>query len=287
MNEDKSPTVLGLLSAAARLVGPLPFEAAQPMTTASLQTAEFSRKVDVYSPAPDTEKGVLSKTAILLVHGGGFLLGSRQMKPLRALATRFVQEGAWVCSMDYTLVPRGGTLRQAIREVEETLHWWRDFLTEHKAVPNQMAGMGLSAGAAPLFLAAGGGSGHLLDCLIGAYGAFRFSSEASPLVKSVYRRLLEREDESTWHRRSVLHMMDHAPNFHPTLFLHGQEDSVCQSTDSVQLHQARIEAGLVSHLAIYPASTHGFFNAPDRAPAPEAFANIVSFLQEHVPEAPR
>jgi len=45
------------------------------------------------------------------VHGGGFTVGSRAMKPMRLLATACRRAGWASLTFDYRLVPRGGGAR--------------------------------------------------------------------------------------------------------------------------------------------------------------------------------
>ena len=53
----------------------------------------------------------------VLVHGGGFVIGSRDMKPMRFLAAKLVGAGLTVCAVDYRMIFRGGRLDEAVDDV--------------------------------------------------------------------------------------------------------------------------------------------------------------------------
>ena len=69
--------------------------------------------VDTYAPAAPTG------ASVVLVHGGGFVIGSRRMKPMRFLATQLAAAGITVCSVDYRMIRSGAgaefSLTDAIR----------------------------------------------------------------------------------------------------------------------------------------------------------------------------
>ena len=201
MNSKKGPNIRGLLKAGAGLLGPLPFPSPVPLGSQKLVTEGKEHQVDIYTPT--SESGPLSGMGILIVHGGGFILGSRNMKPVLVLVKALTEAGASVASTDYTLVPRGGTLDQATWEVRDTLRWWRAKLNSDFGRKTFVAAMGLSAGASPLFRASCAFPEVRPDALIGVYGALKFRTEVSPLISMVLGRLLQTSDRQKWGLQSA------------------------------------------------------------------------------------
>ena len=106
-------------------------------------------RVDVYlpeTPAPHP--------SVIIVHGGAFVIGSRTMKPVRYQATRLVEAGFAVAAIDYRLVFRGGRLTEAGDDVRAAQRWWAAQRTRWSLDDHRTAMLGVSAGAALLWLAA-------------------------------------------------------------------------------------------------------------------------------------
>ncbi len=268
----QAPSTFGLLKAMTRLMGPLPFEAARPTESHQTETAAW---VDLYKPSAEQMSGPLSHTAVFIVHGGGFVIGSKRMKPVRALVTYLVNRGAYVCSVGYTLVSKGGTLREATAEVQEALTWWREHLHSQGELKRDIFGIGLSAGACPLLHVVRNLPAHWIAGAISAYGAYTFPVDANPFVRRVYQRLLESPDANTWKTKSIL---DSALCPQPVLLLHGEADTVCSVQDAQALKERRDAKGLETVLLRYPEAPHGFLNSPDTGPAPDALHAMVQFM---------
>ena len=114
------PTARGLIESVRSLRGPLGFDAVEPVHRGLRYRARTSPRhraprVDVYLPP-----GHGPWPSVVLVHGGGFLIGSRQMKPIRYLSTHLTQAGFAVAAVDYRLVGRGGRLHRAVEDVAWT-----------------------------------------------------------------------------------------------------------------------------------------------------------------------
>ena len=101
---------------------------------------------DIYVPEAE---GPLP--AVLMVHGGAWTTGNRQMMFLHA--SRLVGRGYVVMSIDYRLAPEHPFPAQ-IEDCQEAVRWLRTHAEEYKVDPECIAGYGYSAG------------GHLV-CLLG------------------------------------------------------------------------------------------------------------------------
>jgi len=248
------------------------------MGSKQLMTEGKEHSVDIY--APTSTSGPLSGMGILIVHGGGFIVGSRNMKPVLILVKALTAAGASVASTDYTLVPKGGTLAQATWEVRDTLRWWRTKLNSDFGKDTFVAAMGLSAGVSPLFRASCTFPEVRPDALIGIYGALKFRPEVSPLISMVYRKLLGTSNREEWRTHSASHIMEHTPYPLPVQLIHGKQDTVCPYEDSEELHHWRESQGLPSELHIHDEETHAFLNQVKGSATQKTLQQMTNFLEK-------
>ena len=281
MEKKANPSITALLRAGAQLIGPLPFEVPAPTATYRLKTGRSERGGDLYQPR---STGPLNGWGALIVHGGGFLVGSRTMKPVKGLMSELTLAGAWVAAMDYTLIPKGGTLSQMTAEVRETLLWCETKLAEQAGETLKLAGIGFSAGVAPLFHAACTLPKSTLDALVSVYGAMEFTEDPAPLIRVVYKRLLRDNQASRWPKQNPGDALLKSEFKGPSLFLHGTADSVCPPQTSKRIHQSRVDAGETSKLVLFPNQTHGFLNNPTTSNSQAAIAEIIKFLSASTPD---
>ena len=267
---DSSPSIRGLIEAVASLLAPPSFECPPPSETTTLKTGKYERKVDLY--VPENPVGALTGTGVLMVHGGGFVMGSRDMKPVRNL-TRSLQAGATVVSMDYTLVFRGGTLLRQTAEVRETAQWMRAKLELKTCV-----GIGLSAGVASLFHSIQGSHPSCFDALVSIYGALDFSDAPSPLIRLVYRNLLGPLGRENWSGASPSRVLQTSEFRAPVLFIHGENDPVCPFATAHDLHAWREKIGLPSELWVAPVLPT-VFNRENSENSQEAIRVLLEFLE--------
>ena len=280
MDKTINPSISALLRSGAQLLGPLPFPVPEPFETYELSTNGFKRQVDIYQPP---EGGPLTGTAVLIVHGGGFLVGSRLMKPVKGLMGILTQQGAWVAAMDYTLLPRGGTLAQMTAEVRDTLLWCRQYRWGDTSERPRLNAIGLSAGVAPLFHATSLLGNEGPDGLISIYGALEFTPNPARVIQLVYRRLLRDNCRSRWPEQSPAKALFKRKFEGPVLFLHGGADQVCPPSTSRKLHEIRLADDLPSEIVLFPGQQHGFMNNPLAPESKHAFDVIVDFLGKQEP----
>jgi acetyl esterase/lipase len=219
---------------------------------------------DLYLPSSP------SGASVLLVHGGGFLIGSRRMKPMRLLASQLCAACIAVCAVDYRLIFRGGGLSEALDDVCAAVEFWHAHAPTLGLDPRAISLAGLSAGASLAMLAAGRlGSPKVarLACCFGLYemGAFR-----SPVVRLWSRLLFGTANPAQCAERSPRGARQPAI---PTLLLHGAADGLVPADQARRLAAHRESLGLPTRLVIYPDAPHGFFNSP--CPAASAAAREI------------
>ena len=226
-------------------------------------------RVDVYRP-----KGPGPHPSVVLVHGGGFLIGSRTLKPVRYVATRLVQAGFAVAAPDYRLVFRGGRLDEAIDDVATALGWWREQAPRYALDPERISVMGMSAGATLMWLALSRDniSAHRIVSLFGLYDFAWLSDRRSAWLR---QRLLRSPDLASWQSRSPL---SHAHAEAPCLLIHGDADQMTPVMHAHAMKQTRDAEGLSTTLDVIPGARHGFLNDADDPVCEPCVARIVDFL---------
>ncbi len=193
--------------------------------------------------------------SVVLVHGGGFAIGSRRMKPMRYLAARLVEAGIAACAIDYRMIFRGGRIDEAIDDVCDAFAFWQVRAPD----PGAVSLVGLSAGATLAMLAAGRTAPHRLAC---CFGLYEFDQLGGALARALPRLLFATADRATWRARSPRHLPQPAM---PTLLLHGDADRLVAVDQARRLAAHREALGLSTRLVIYPDAPHGFFSMPGAA----------------------
>lgn len=207
-------------------------------------------RYDLYLPRSPTG------ASVLLVHGGGFVLGSRSMKPMRRIASVLSASGIAAASVDYRLLFRGGRLEEAVDDVRAALVHWRRASAEHGLDPERVAICGLSAGGTLTLLAAAAEDGAARR-VVSCFGLYELDHLAGPLAGVLPRLVFGTPDRQRWAERSPRHAAQPSA---PTLLLHGTADGLVPHGQAERLAAHRRSLGLPTELVLYPGAPHGFFN---------------------------
>lgn len=105
--------------------------------------------LDVLSPKGDTRD---KRPAILWIHGGDFVMGSKESSIVRDLAEAFTQKGYVCIPINYRLRAErqsdwAGTLTDAVTDAKAALAWTVSHSEEYGIDPARIACCGYSAGA--------------------------------------------------------------------------------------------------------------------------------------------
>lgn len=265
----------GLLHALGLLLGPTRFEAVAP-THAGLRYDDTPRRgiaplCDVYLP-----DGAGPHPSVVVVHGGAFVVGSRDMKPVRLVATRLLQAGFAVCAVDYRLLLRGGGLDVQVEDVNRAAAYWRAACARFGCDPDRISMLGFSAGAALMLLHAGR-SAHAYHKLVSIYGVTSFDRIRGRRAALVLRWILGTSDRRAWEERSPL---AHATARSPLLVIHGTDDDLVPVHHATRLHQSRVARGLVTELELVEGMRHGWLNDASLPETERAIARVLAFLRE-------
>lgn len=265
--------VLGALSALASLVTP-PRDVDAPSVAAVQYRAPHAGpgrapRADVYLP-----DAAGPRPSVVWVHGGGFTVGSRAMKPMRLLATACRRAGWASLTFDYRLVPRGGGARAAAEDAAAAWGWWHAQAERFELDPRRVVLAGLSAGGCAALLAA-----PTLDPrpagVVSVFALYDFDS-LTGAAAGLFARVAAGADTSARRAASPLHTPLCAA---PTLVMHGTGDTLTPVSAATAYAARRREAGLDTTTQLYDGAPHAFFNTPERAPAPQATRDLLAWLE--------
>jgi acetyl esterase/lipase len=273
-NHTKGPGKRALIRNLWSLVSADGFESPAPTHKGMRYRAEANKGiqplVDVYLPEHAT--GPLP--SVVLVHGGGFLLGSRNMKPMRFLAGQLLGAGFAVCSVDYRLIFRGGRLTESRRDVADALEWWLAQAERWALDTEQVSMVGLSAGATLSLFTAGEPTLPTPKRVVCVFGLYNYEYMNGSMGRWLPQLLTGSKEQNAWREHSVMR----APQPQcETMLLHGDADQVVPVAQTHELAAHRKRLGLKTRTHIYPNAPHGFFNYRTDT-AKSAVADILSFL---------
>ncbi len=259
-----------VVDALLSLAGPAHFEDARITEPDVPYRASHGRGVaplaDLYVPSS------ANGASVVLVHGGGFVIGSRRMKPMRFLASRLVSAGIGVCSIDYRLVFRGGRLDEGVDDVLSALSFFRDRAPRLGLDPSRISLVGLSAGATLSMLAAS--RNDAIHRLVSVFGLYELDHLSGPLATVLPRLVFGTNARASWNARSPRQAPQ--PKM-PTLLLHGTADGLVPVEQARRLAAHRDGLGLPTKLVELADAPHGFFNAPSDA-CERGVCELVAFV---------
>jgi len=242
-------------------------------------TADGDLQTQVYLPA-ESPTGE-ARATLVFVHGGGWTAGTNANHRLHS--RYFAARGMVVFNLRYRLIPNSGdglTLFDQVGDVRSAIRWIRHHAADYDVDPTRIAIVGESAG------------GHLAACaaFIDAFDDPNDSTELSatpdlaillnPITDlpripwfsghaaQVGERPLPVDDtpiddplDETIHpaRRLSPLFYAHRGNPPPSLFVHGEADTVVPFAQSESMHQALLAAGHDSELIALPRTNHAFF----------------------------
>jgi acetyl esterase/lipase len=259
-------------------------------------------KLDVYRPAQR------NGAAVLVVHGGGWSRGSKDM--LVNCCRLLAEQGFVALAQEYRLTGEA-PFPACIHDVKRAIRWARQNAAELGFDPDRLCLEGHSAGAHLVLLAAGTPENARLDPPEGAGGV----SAAVAAVAAIYPPVLfhlggtrpsgalaasvlpgaDASEEAARLASPIEHVTAAYP---PTMLLHGDADKVVPVSASRRFEEKVRSLGGKVDLHIYAGLPHGFANHPEIRPAmmsmiggffrrwaiePEVFAQAPAVAVAHSP----
>ncbi len=266
------PSFTGLVRAVRSLTTPLAFEPADPSHIDLLYSDREGRGVppfvDVYLPA-----GPGPHPSVVLVHGGGWVLGNRRMKPMRYLATELVAAGFAVAVAEYRLLFRGGRIGEATHDVAGAIGWWFGQAEGYGLDAEAVHMVGLSAGATLMLLAAQQHRERSFRRLVSVFGVYDFEGMTGGVGGLIKPMILQGRDPRTV---SPLHL-DPLP--WPVTLMHGTDDALVPHAQAEAYRALSASGGHDVELISYSGEPHAFFNDATSAICQQATRDLLDALR--------
>ena len=242
-------------------------------------------KLDIYQPANGQ-----GDTAILLVHGGGWRGGNKEM--LVPMSKALAAEGFVVFTQEYRLTPEA-PYPACIHDVKRAIRWVRANAAKYDFDPKKLCLQGQSAGAHLVLLAAGTPNVRELDppdadtsisAEAAAVAAFypptiMYRGEARVSGGTAARALKgsDASDEMAAQASPVTYVHKDYP---PCMLLHGDKDTVVPISASRRFEEALRAAGGACDLQMFAGLPHGFAANPMLRPS--IVATLTAFYGRNV-----
>ena len=267
----------GLIASLRSLRGPLEFEPELPSIDGEAYAPRARwrhspRLADIYLP-----EGPGPHPSVMLVHGGGFIIDGRRMKPMQGLSTALVRAGYVVVSLDYRKVGRGGGRLRGADDVHKAMCWWMRSAPQYGADPARVAAVGLSAGGALMMMASERPLPQPLAMRVSVFGLYDFASLQGALGRVFKLAVLRGASPDEYSPAGQLRSTQ------PLVMLHGTGDRLVPIEQARAVLLRRRARLLPVELVEVPGAPHGFFNLPGRH-ARAGLEALMSTLEESLVE---
>lgn len=214
-------------------------------------------KLDLYRPEGGS---VPTRTAVVLVHGGAWILGERGS--LAPLANQFAAQGFLAIPVEYRLVKEAPWPAQQDDVVAAT-RWVADHAAELGVDADRIVLAGASAGGHLALMAtvALGGKAKVA-AVISLFSASELTVE-QPAPKGMFgaAQLVGPDaSKAALEAASPLHQLN--ADFPPTYLLHGGGDWLIDPLASINLYTRLAELGVPAELQIVAGALHEFVEEP-------------------------
>ncbi len=214
-------------------------------------------KLDLYRPAGDE---VPTRTAVLLVHGGGWILGERGM--MAPLASAFAEQGFLAAAVEYRLV-REAPWPSQLEDVISAVEWIAENARELGIDARRIVLAGASAGGQLALLAAARLHGQgLVGAVVSLFSASELTVDPQPQKGQFGAPMLLGEDASSEALRMASPLSQVTRDFPPTILMHGGSDWMIDPLASVKLYQKLADLGVTAELHIIADALHEFIEEP-------------------------
>lgn len=214
-------------------------------------------KADLYRPEGSA---VPTRAAVVLVHGGGWMLGEKGM--IAPLAAQLAGQGFLAVAVEYRLV-REAPWPAQLDDVVAAVNWVAANAAKLGIDADRIVLAGASAGGhlALMATAALGGRAKVA-AVISLFSASELTlDQPAPKGKFGAPQLVGPDaSEETLRAASPLFQVD--GNFPPVFLLHGGGDWMIDPQASITLYQRLVELGVTAELHIVAEAIHEFIEEP-------------------------
>ncbi len=253
-------------------------------------------KLDLYLPrSTDKEPSSTPHPAVVIIHGGGWHGGDKAAAREQNIGTTLAAAGFVCASINYELCDKTDDIAARLNQVwprnlydcKTAVRYLRKHADEYQIDPNYIGAIGGSAG------------GHLVAMLAttdvqdgldpeGPDGKFSCRIQAVvPMygVHDVIEQVKVREqfvgmsevDRRLCRAASPISYI--TPDDPPALILHGTNDALVPTEQSIILHAALLDSKVESHLDIIEGAPHSFHLQPKQE---DLRSTVISFFTRHL-----
>ena len=249
-----------------------------------LTANNYQDKLDVYVPA-----GNGPHPTLLYLHGGGWIGGTKEARALYILP--FLEKGWTVVNVEYRLASIS-LAPAAVEDCRCALRWAIQHANEYKIDTMRIVVMGNSAGG-HLALTTGmlpesagmdrpcpGKESLKVAAVLDWYGITDVNDLLDgPNMKPYAVTWLGSQPDREQIARRVSPLTYVRSGLPPIMMIHGDADTTVPYAQSVRLHKALDDAGVLNELVTIPGGSHGGFSAPEMD---MTYARIWAFLGKHL-----
>lgn len=214
-------------------------------------------KLDLYRP----EGGAVpTRTAVILVHGGGWMLGERGM--VAPLAQEFAAQGYLAIPVEYRLVKEAPWPAQC-DDVVAAIEWVAAHAGDLGIDADRIVvGGGSAGGHLALMATAALGGKAKVAAVLSLFSASELTLE-QPAPKGMFGApQLVGPDAAQDKLRSASPLHQVSADFPPVFLLHGGGDWMIDPQASLNLYQRLVELGVTAELHIVAGALHEFVEEP-------------------------
>ena len=214
-------------------------------------------KVDLYKPEGGS---VPTKTAVVLIHGGGWILGEKGM--MTPLASQFAAQGFLAAAVEYRLVREAAWPAQ-LEDVTTAVRWVADNAADLGIDADHIVVAGASAGGhLALMAAAELNKESKVAAVLSLFSASELTVSEVPEKGKFNAAMLLGPDASDDVVKAASPYYQVSEGFPPTFVLHGTKDWLIDPVASLRLYEKLNDLGVTAELHMVANAIHEFIEEP-------------------------
>lgn len=214
-------------------------------------------KLDLYRPEGSE---VPTRTAVVLIHGGGWVLGDRHM--LESLGSEFAAQGFLGAAVEYRLV-REAPWPAQLDDVIAAVLWLADNAESLGIDPDRIVLAGGSAGGHLAMMAAAAlRDKPRVAAVLALFAASDLTVDPTPAKGTFNASALLGSDATEEAVRAASPVHQITVDFPPVFLLHGGSDWLIDPVASLGVYDRLVDLGVPAELHIVAGALHEFTGEP-------------------------